>query len=61
MAGAGQSRRWMAICSDRHQASGMSLVVQRRRFCAPKVGGPGSIPGGGTRTHIHNYEVTCLN
>ncbi|TEA32997.1 hypothetical protein DBR06_SOUSAS7410054, partial [Sousa chinensis] len=27
-----------------------SLVVQWLRFCAPNAGGPGSIPGQGTRS-----------
>ena len=61
MASTGQSRGWTAIWSVHHQELGTSLVVQRLRFCAPNVGGPGLIPGGGTKTHIHNYEVTCLN
>ena len=30
---------------------GTSLVVQWLRLCAPNVGGPGSIPGQGTRSH----------
>ena len=28
------------------------LVVQWLRLCTPHVGGPGSIPGGGTRFHM---------
>ncbi|TEA37693.1 hypothetical protein DBR06_SOUSAS9210008, partial [Sousa chinensis] len=30
-----------------------SLVVQWLRLCAPNAGGPGSIPGQGTRSHMH--------
>ncbi|TEA33565.1 hypothetical protein DBR06_SOUSAS3910125, partial [Sousa chinensis] len=30
-----------------------SLVVQWLRFRAPNAGGPGSIPGQGTRSHKH--------
>ena len=29
-------------------------VVQWLRLCAPNAGGPGSIPGQGTRSHIRN-------
>ena len=32
---------------------GTSLVAQRIRFRVPNAGGPGSIPGQGTRTHMH--------
>ena len=32
---------------------GTSLVVQWIRLCAPSAGGPGSIPGQGTRSHMH--------
>ena len=34
-------------------APGTSLVVQCVRLHAPNVGGPGSIPGRGTRSHVH--------
>ncbi|TEA35737.1 hypothetical protein DBR06_SOUSAS1110094, partial [Sousa chinensis] len=30
-----------------------SLVVQWVRLWAPNAGGPGSIPGWGTRSHMH--------
>ena len=30
----------------------ISLVVQWLRLCTPKAGGPGSIPGQGTRPHM---------
>ena len=32
------------------QKPGTSLVVQWLRFCAPNAGGPGSIPGQGTKS-----------
>ena len=32
---------------------GTSLVVQWVRLHAPNAGGPGSIPGQGTRSHMH--------
>ena len=32
--------------------AGTSLVVQWLRPCAPNAGGPGSIPGQGTRSHV---------
>ena len=32
---------------------GTSLVVQWIRLHAPNAGGPGSIPGQGTRSHMH--------
>ena len=31
---------------------GTSLVIQGLRLCTPKAGGPGSIPGQGTRSHM---------
>ncbi|TEA26217.1 hypothetical protein DBR06_SOUSAS37210006, partial [Sousa chinensis] len=30
-----------------------SLAVQWLGLCAPNAGGPGSIPGRGTRSHMH--------
>ncbi|TEA39746.1 hypothetical protein DBR06_SOUSAS31510016, partial [Sousa chinensis] len=47
-----------------------SLVVQWLRLCAPNAGGPGLIPGQGTRSHMHATtksshatvkELTCCN
>ena len=32
---------------------GTSMVAQWIRLCAPNAGGPGSIPGQGTRSHMH--------
>ena len=48
---------------------GTSLVVQWVRLCAPNAGGPGSIPGQGTRSHVHaatkspyaTNESACCN
>ena len=34
--------------------TGTSLVVQWLRLRAPNAGGPGSIPGQGTRSHMHD-------
>ena len=33
--------------------TGTSLVAQRLRARTPNAGGPGSIPGQGTRSHMH--------
>ena len=49
---------------------GTALVVQWVRLCTPNAGGLGSVPSGGTRSHMHttakksaccNYEPTCRN
>ena len=40
------------------KSTGTSLVAQWIRFHAPNAGGPGSIPGQGTRSHMH---VTTKN
>ena len=37
--------------------TGTSLVVQWLRLCAPNAGGPGSIPGQGTRSHMPQLRV----
>ncbi|TEA24285.1 hypothetical protein DBR06_SOUSAS26710012, partial [Sousa chinensis] len=34
-----------------------SLVVQWLRFHVPKAGGPGSIPGQGTRSHVPQLKI----
>ena len=39
---------------------GTSLVVQWLRFCASSGGGPGSIPGQGTRSHMLWLRVHML-
>ena len=39
--------------------SGISLVVQWLRLHAPKAGGPGSIPGQRTRSHMLQLRV-CI-
>ena len=36
---------------------GTSLVVQWLRLCAPNAGGPGLIPGQGTRSHMPQLRV----
>ena len=49
---------------------GTSLVAQWLRHCTPNAGGPGLIPGQGTRSHVHDAtkslhattkEPTCRN
>ena len=37
--------------------TGTSLVVQWLRLRAPNAGGPGSIPGQGTRSHVPQLSV----
>ena len=37
--------------------SGTSLVVQRLRLRTPNAGGPGSIPGQGTRSHMLQLKI----
>ena len=37
---------------------GTSLEVQRLRFHAPNAGGPGSIPGQGTRSHVLQLKIS---
>ncbi|TEA28876.1 hypothetical protein DBR06_SOUSAS4010093, partial [Sousa chinensis] len=36
------------------------MVVQWLRLCTPYVGGPGSIPGQGTRSHMPQLRVCML-
>ena len=43
---------------DKKWEIGISLVVQWPRFCAPNAGGPGSIPGQGTRSHVLQLKIT---
>ena len=37
--------------------TGTSLVVQWIRLCTPNTGGPGSIPGQGTRFHVLQLKI----
>ena len=55
---------------DKNSILGTSLVAQRMRLRAPDAGGWGSIPGQGTRSHMHaasksshatSKEPTCCN
>ena len=39
---------------------GTSPVVQQLKFCAPNAGGPGSIPGWGTRFHMSQLNVHMM-
>ena len=40
--------------------SGTSLVVQWLRLHTPNAGGPGSIPGQGTRSHMPQLRARML-
>ena len=54
---------WNSTCSNSIRSLfgwGSSLVVQWLGFPAPSAGGPGSIPGKGTRS-CHNREHACWN
>ena len=42
-------------------SSGTSLVVQWLRLWAPNAGGPGSIPGQGTRSHMPQWRLRILH
>ena len=44
----------------RNNDSGAFLVVQWLRFHTPNAGGPGSIPGGGTKSHMPQLSVHML-
>ena len=37
---------------SRREGVGTSLVLRRLRICVSNAGGPGSIPGQGTRSHM---------
>ena len=41
----------------KNNMGGTSLVVQWLRLRAPNTGGPGSIPGQGTRSHMPQLRV----
>ena len=43
---------WPVQAPLRKEAEGTSLEVQGLRSCTPNAGGPGSIPGQGTRSHM---------
>ena len=43
-----------------YPVTGTSLVVQWLRLHAPNAGGLGSIPGGGTRSHMPQLRVCML-
>ena len=57
-------------CEEKKPVCGTSLVVQWVRCRASNAGGPGSIPGQGTRSHMPvatkksarlNEDPACLN
>ena len=45
------------MCSSKDTITGISLLVQGLRLCAPNVGGPGSIPGQGIRSHMLQLKI----
>ena len=45
---------------DQEVILGTSLVTQWLRLRAPSAGGPGSIPGQGTRSHMLQLRVHML-
>lgn len=47
-----------ALGSKEIQNLGTSLVAQWLRLCAPNAGGPGSIPGQGTRCHTSQLKMS---
>ena len=52
-------RRRISYFSSIQNTLGASLVVQWLRLCAASAGGPGSIPGPGTRCHMQQLRV-CM-
>ena len=52
VAGVGWARESLGGDPVREVVRGTSLVAQCLRLHAPSAGGPGSIPGQGTRSHV---------
>ena len=52
-------RNWVSTC--KRVKLGTSLVIQWLRLCVPKAGGPGLIPGQGTRSHIPHLQGSQIN
>ena len=50
-------KKWATV-SLKDSTVGTSLVVQWVRLCAPNAGDRGSIPGQGTRSHMHAATKT---
>ena len=48
---------YLSVFSPLIKVSGTSLVVQWLGLCAPGAGGPGSIPGQGSRSHVLQLGV----
>ena len=48
------SMKWK---SNQNDFRGISLVVQWLRLHTPNAGGPGSVPGWGTRSHMPQGEI----
>ena len=59
------SERWRRLRSavmsphPKRAFPGTSLVVQWLRLCVPNAGGPGWIPGQGTRSYMPQLKVSC--
>ena len=52
-----QQKKSMSILSINFQVWGTFLVVQWLGLCTPNAGGPGSIPGQRTRSHMPQLRV----
>ena len=48
------------VLNLRKNPVGTALVVQWLRLCAPNAGGPGSIPGQGTRSRMLQLKARML-
>ena len=58
-----QAGKWHHLNSQfKKNTGGTSLVAQWLRFHTPNAGGPGLVPGQGTRSYMHatTKEPTCL-
>ena len=55
-------KSYLCMFSTRSEVwlSGISLVVQWLRLCTPNAGGPGLIPGQGTRSHMLQLRAHML-
>ena len=55
-----QEKQWKKT-RFKTEATGTSLVAQWVRLRAPSAGGPGLIPGQGTKSHMHATTKTQCN
>ena len=51
-----EAQKCEVICAKGNE-TGTSLVAQWLRLCTPNTGGPGSVPGRGTRVHMPQLEI----